>query len=595
MATSIDTETSLVSDLEPVPRMVCASMSWEEPTEPGGIATALLHHNDVDVPDLICGLLKDATPAEKLATANGSFDGIVTAQRYEPRDPTELGPVETAWWDALERGVVADVLLEEKLLDIADGFTGPKFKGRKFNLGAVAERRSGIKVDKEDPWRLRYVELIDTPLEDWPQAAADYASNDAEATLHVHLRQRQVRVEGLDPLENAPAQLRGHWALHLSQLWGVVADPAKVAALDARLLADREVLKSGLQELTVDGEPLARPDGSISIKVAQKLAKEAGVTRKTKRGLGLSEDDFVVLGLGPEHPLMRMVRYSSLGRERTKMRNAFMRPMIRPWYHLLETGRVSATDPSTMNLPREGGYRECLVPRDGNVFVSMDWSGCQLKCWAHLLVVMFGEDAPSAAMAKALREGKDVHGTLGEVLGTDRQTAKGPNFGFIGAMGIDRFIAHVRDQSGVILTREQAISYKNGWLKTWRPQAFFDWLAETSEHGCVRQPGSNRLRAGCSYSEIALQLIQGMEADIAKETLWKLAKEMYTEPDSPLYGARQALFVHDENVLECPRGQAQAVADRGVEIMNEVANSWHFHVPSDVDVKILRAGYSKEG
>src|SRR5688572_4501470 len=164
---ALDTETTLSSDAEPVPRVVCASLAWG----PGPDERELIHQSDPDAP----GILADALSGP-VALANAPFDMTVISEKWP-----ELEPL---CWAALERqpglgmhsgGDIRDVCTRERLLDLARG----KGLKRRYSLADVAERRAGITLDKsKDTWRKRYAELEHVPLAWWPSDAKQYALDD---------------------------------------------------------------------------------------------------------------------------------------------------------------------------------------------------------------------------------------------------------------------------------------------------------------------------------------------------------------------------------------------------------------------------------
>lgn len=606
---AFDTETSLISDEEPIPRMVSAAFGYD-----GGVD--VLHHTDPATPRLVAGCLEDEQ--EKIAAHNAPFDMLVTAARYPDLEPLV--------WEAYKRGVVHDTGTCERLLDLAKG-NGLR---RPYNLGAVTERRLGHQLDKNDPWRKRYVELIDVPVSQWPFEALRYAADDGiwtyeDAADQVREASALADELGINPLIDAPRQARGHWALHLISVNGVLTDPEAVAEVDRKLQRELDRAHKILMR-----EKMVRPNGQRNTKVTkmviarEAIARGVQVNLTAKQRISLSEETIAALDLETEgdmeidplgdgeqmrvkmehwHPLTVYQHYGSIMGLRARTLASLKVPIIRTRFtELMETGRTSSSNPNTQNFPRKGGFRECLVPPEGSVFVIADWKTMELVCWAEVLLTFFGEKAPTAALANALRSGADVHAELGKMIDmpgmteSPRQLAKPCNFGFPGAMGPARFRDYAR-KYGLRLTMEQAISLKRTWAEKWQPWDYFDYIndeleekydvAHTDQGIMIRQLKSDRLRNGCSFPEACNGFFQGLAADVAKDTLWRLAVEMYTRPRSELYGARQVLFGHDENVLECPRADAEKVAARLEQVMNDTLTEWCPLVGScGVDVKI---------
>lgn len=128
---------------------------------------------------------------------------------------------------------VIDVGLNQQLIDIAHG----KLKRMQATFGyslAGLERRlmrrnRSAQKTGQNVWRLRYRELIDVPLSSWPEAAIDYAAEDAVGARDIG--QVQWDSEDRKYLRDAPAQARAAFALHLLMCWGVMTDPEKIDAL----------------------------------------------------------------------------------------------------------------------------------------------------------------------------------------------------------------------------------------------------------------------------------------------------------------------------------------------------------------------------
>jgi hypothetical protein len=592
---AIDTETRLVSDIEPVPPMVCAAVTVDD-------ETVVLHHADPDTPGLLRELLQ-----EPVSWANAPFDLAVTSERYPELEPLV--------WDALREGRVLDVLTRQRLLDLANGL-GLK---REYGLKQVARRCTGIDLDKaNDTYRLRYGELIDVPLVRWPAEALTYAMEDSRATARSGEAQDKVasafeREHGISPLTNAPAQARAHWAMHLASLHGVMIDPRAVAELDQRMQARLRDLSARLQ-----ARGLVRASGVRDTKAAAAMMVASGSTKMTKGGtkphkktglvappkVALDNDAIELLHLPSDHPLVEYQLYGAIMTLRSRSLKPFMgREIIRTRFtELVENGRTSSANPNLQNLPGPvklehmlgpgPGFRECIVPGPGNVLVIADWSKAELVAWAQVLIKLFGNNPRTSALAKALREGRDPHEEVRAAIGpdTERKLAKAGNFGFMGGAGVERFRVQARQDYGLHLSADEVYRLKMVWRQAWGGDAYFRWVQANLDAGDGSMdfihPGSDRVVRGLTFTEGCNYPFSGLTADASKDCLWRLAVEMYTDPSSDLYGARQPLFVHDENVLECPRAAADKVAARLERVMIDVYADWCPDVPIKVDIHI---------
>jgi len=279
---------------------------------------------------------------------------------------------------------------------------------------------------------------------------------------------------------------------------------------------------------------------------------------------------------------------------------------ICPSYDVLkESGRTSSFKPNIQNLPRKGKVRGCFTPRPGHVYIVADYSTLELRCWAQACIDLLGHDV---AMAKAIREGRDLHLEMAAQLleldydvvkarfdGGDadardaRQLAKVANFGFPGGMGPSTFSEYASAQ-GVPVSIEKAEDLRRTWLERWpEAQEYFNYVASLGSFGNdfdVVQLRSSRVRGGCTFTSGCNTYFQGLAADGAKAGLWRVAKEEYVVEDSPLFGCRTVAFVHDELLVEAPHYQAGPAATRLVALMIEAMRLYTPDVPQAVEVRI---------
>lgn len=615
---AIDTETHLASNDEPVPRLVCVSAADESG---GQVLTP-------DPPTLrrvdpLYALLDLALRSEHvLVFANAPFDVNVLCGRWP-----ELFPL---FLLAYQRGQIADVLTREKLIDIAEGY---HMKRGKYSLADVASRRAGIELDKSDPWRMRYAELDGVLIEQWPADAVTYARRDAEATLATYQAQEIYRAQHtLDVFEDAPRQARKHFALYAQTLRGIHTDQEQVERVARRLDARVKELGESLVDIG-----LARWKGKKSPKIVCDTKAAAALMRQwcAERGVAVLETEKGGTALSAEamekaaipvgHPLDQYREYKGTRTLRSKTIPILRRPIIRTRYdECKDTGRTGSSAPqgrrkiddvalwewagtNLQNQPKSGGFRECLVPPPGCLFVITDYSGLELCTFAQCELDLLGR----SVMAESIRAGRDLHADLAcEFLGmpyeqfdksipehkAKRQYSKPPNFGFLGGMGVARFVGYAAGM-GQLLTEHEARHAKRVWLHKWQTQAYFDHHAQLQEFAgdagiTVVQHRSNRIRSRCSFSEACNTRFQGLAADGAGSALWRLYLAGL-DRESPMFGAYQCLFVHDENVTVCRREDAERVATEQERIMVEAMQEWTPDVPITVETEICERYPSK--
>ncbi len=491
MTIAIDCETSLAGNREPIPRLVSLAIANDS-------GVRLLAGHDPAVREVVAGAL--ATGA---VFANAPFDLFVLWRALGP----DLWPHIRA---ALEHGRVFDVLTREKLIDIRDG---QHRKRGPYNLGAVAERRAGIKIDKSDPWRRRYGALIGREIRDWPDAALAYAQLDAWATWRTFQEQER---QGARTFIDAARQARAHFALYAMTLRGVRTDRERVDALDRLLSArivglEHRLIAAGLAKYKHKHK---RPSPVCRNKAAAQAAMAAWCTEPLltdKGGIALSkkalEHARVPRGrwdgvlFSTPHPLDAYRELGSVRAGYSKNIPVLRHPVIRTRYdELVSSGRTSASgfklvhaedaddddddadladfdcelEPgdewvgtNTQNFGREGGWRECLIPPAGRLFGGTDYGALELVTFAQVQLDMFGR----SALADLLRAGKDPHSAFAaeHILripyadfdkrrkdhNEARQLAKAWNFGKPGGMGEQRFIEWAWVTYGIAITPEQ--------------------------------------------------------------------------------------------------------------------------------------------
>jgi DNA polymerase I-like protein with 3'-5' exonuclease and polymerase domains len=598
---AFDFETALIEPGLLAPPPVC--MSVDDGSEP----TALYSY--AEAPGILKPLLED--PGVLLVGANTPYDLAVAANA----DPSLLPLI----FDAYDADRIADVQTRQKLIDIA---LGEYRQHGRYSLAALVKRLCNRELAKEDTWRLRYWELVDIPLEDWPQDAIDYSKDDAIATLEVYQTQLHnlIEVERECVLADEFRQGRAHFALHLASAWGLRTDAEGVALLrsqcEARLQdLEGELLKAGLLKQDKKGKI------SRSVRKAQarmlEINPEARLTEKgqeLKKKQELPDDTAELIKYisvdseacedSGDWLLEMYTEYSQtkslLSGHVVAMEKGIHEPIHTRFEVLLKTGRTSSSDPNTQNVRRAPGARECFIPRPGNVYLDCDYDKAELHTLAQVCINLFGH----SNLADTLIEGIDPHARLGARLAHTtyedlvrriyegdeeaaewRQRAKPGNFGFPGGMGPEGMMRYAKKAYGVVLTMEEAEYLYRGWQEEY-PEVAFDylgWIRQLTRHTgrtTIEHFGSKRWRGNIPYRTAANSFFQGMSADGMKEALWQVTKKCYT-PGTPLYGYRVVNEIHDELLLEGPEEGAPEAA---IELQTTMVEGYNIYTP-DVPVK----------
>ena len=563
----IDTETHKISPGALAPKLVCVQIA-----EGGGEVQLRLASD----PATRSHVAK-AFQAFRLVGHNIAFDLAVLCEAYPDLAPEV--------WRAYDEGRVCDTMIAAQLFDIASG--GLKRARGSYSLAGLAKRLCDLEIAKgADSWQLRYAELDGVPLKDWPQEAIHYATLDVETTRKVWLKlgyDNSLR----DELANIPTfdvQVRAAWALHLASCWGMRCEPRQVAKLMRSIDAAQDTLFS---RLVAAG--MLRADGTRDDNAVRERAEKCGSTKKTPGGkVSISA---AALQDVDDDVLRDLSTYQGAG----KLRSTYLpvvqrgtREPIHARYGLVESGRTSCANPNLQNLPRNGGVRECFVPRKGNVFVSADYSVIELVCLSQVLVAWF--DMANCRMAQTIAAGRDLHVvTAASILNIDydealkryksgetlikdtRQLAKGLSFGIPGGLGPEKLRQLLRGY-GHDVTIERARELKTLWLDRFpEMKLYFDKIAKLCDRyddgaAVMKHPTTGFVRGGLNYCSAANHSFQHLAAYGAKLAVY-VVQRACCSATGPLAGCRLVAFVHDELVIEAPENRCDAAAKELQELM----------------------------
>lgn len=241
-----DTETFLIQPGLQAPPMVCLQFAYDE------AAPDLVH-----VRDPACyRVLREALEGPALWNfQNTAFDACVIMAQY----PDLIRPM----FDKYDRDEVTCTIVRQKLFDIARG----RFKQRSksgYALDRIAAYHGlNLGLDKNDPWRLRYGELISAPVDTWPREARDYALKDVYAQRLLFQAQEAYAESRAIPLLDQFRQARAALWIRLMECRGFMVDPLRTEAylheIAETLAEDRERLQ---------GLGWVRRDGSRDTKAA---------------------------------------------------------------------------------------------------------------------------------------------------------------------------------------------------------------------------------------------------------------------------------------------------------------------------------------
>lgn len=610
MTTAVDTETFLIFPGNLAPAMVCKT--WARGDDKG-----ILHHSDPELLKMIRRLLEH----EHITGAFICFDLAV----FCAWDPTLIPLV----FKALDEGRVHDVQVREKLIDLAKGCfrfeenEDGEIKAKGYSLAELSYRYFKHRMDK-DTWRLRYHELYDTPLEDWPEGAKEYATDDAVLTLMIHEEQARSHA---DYLGDEASQVRSLFALYLTSCRGLMTDPEMVDALERRTLEEIAKIKDQL----IDAK-LVRKDGTRDTKAATRYMIEVAgddvmftdkayqlglpmdevleLAKEKGRYIKLSKEATIEVGDDVLRSYSRYTQLNNLLRGSVKdFRGGTVVPIQSKFEVLQKTGRTGSSSPNIQNLRTFPGVRECFRAREGYAILSGDYSAAELHTLAQVCYDEFG----ASELGDALNSGIDVHCQMGaHLVGCDyeeflagikedpkgefykpRQLAKAANFGFPGGCSPLKFIK-IAKQYGVEIDLREAQRARTLYFRSWpEMNAYFELVRSCYEDRpdgrwyWVRHTRSQLLVSRLTYTSACNARFQGLAARGAKAGHYALVKECFTNEASALWGSYVVNFVHDENLLETPLDHVSAAARRMATVMEDEFNVFTPDCPVKVEVAAM--------
>ena len=318
--------------------------------------------------------------------------------------------------------------------------------------------------------------------------------------------------------------------------------------------------------------------------------------KKSKTGQ-YSTSEEVLLALKPKHPVVGMILEY---RELKKLISTYISALptyinaetgkIHTTYNqtVTATGRLSSSNPNLQNLPirSERGQliRQAVIPDEGCVFLSADYSQIELRLMAH-----FSQDPH---LVEAFRSGQDVHAAtaakifnvpIEEVTKDQRRQAKTANFGIIygiSAFGLAQQLDCSRAEAkalidgyfaafpGVIdyIERQKELARKQGYAITLFGRKRY--LPDIVSHNATVRSFAERNAVNSP--------IQGTAADIIKMAMVTIHRRLKEEG----LKAQMIMQVHDELNFNVPMDEVDKVREI---VVGEMQNVVHLTVPLIAD------------
>ena len=318
--------------------------------------------------------------------------------------------------------------------------------------------------------------------------------------------------------------------------------------------------------------------------------------KKSKNGQ-YSTSEEVLLALKPKHPVVGMILAY---RELKKLISTYISALptyinpdtgkIHTTYNqtVTATGRLSSSNPNLQNLPirSERGQliRQAVIPDEGCLFLSADYSQIELRLMAH-----FSQDPH---LVQAFISGQDIHAAtaakifnvpIEDVTKDQRRQAKTANFGIIygiSAFGLAQQLDCSRSEAkalidgyfaafpGVIdyIEQQKQLARDKGYAVTLFGRKRY--LPDILSHNATVRSFAERNAVNSP--------IQGTAADIIKMAMVTIHRRLKQEG----LKAQMIMQVHDELNFNVPQNEVDKVREI---VVNEMQNVVHLTVPLIAD------------
>ena len=429
-------------------------------------------------------------------------------------------------------------------------------------------------------------------------AVAPYAAADAESTLRLlPVMQTEVkRVNGEKLMDEIDMPLTP--VLAEMEMIGVLIDPSHFKNLAKELGLQLAEIEKQVHGYVGSAFNLNSPQ-QVSDALFNKLGLQPDRGRKTATGF-YSTAAGVLEEMVGQHPVVELMLNH---RELAKLKNSYADALplsvdpktgrIHTSYNQIGavTGRLSSNNPNLQQIPTRTELgrrvRNGFIADDGNVLLSVDYSQIELRIVAHM--------AQDAGMLAAFRAGQDIHATtaaaiynipLEQVTKDQRRHAKAINFGLIygmSAFGLTRSteltLAEAEDFVKEYFREFPGIKqYLDGIRKSAAETGYVETLLGRRRYFPALKGQMNRNLRNREEREAINAPIQGTAADIMKIAMLKIPSAL----KSANLKAQMLLQVHDELVLECPRGELEAA----VRVVKEVmASAYRLDIPLETEAR----------
>lgn len=248
------------------------------------------------------------------------------------------------------------------------------------------------------------------------------------------------------------------------------------------------------------------------------------------------------------------------------------------------TGRLSSSNPNLQNLPirseRGRFIREAVIPDEGCLFLSADYSQIELRLMAH-----FSQDAH---MLAAFRNGQDIHAAtaariyglpIEQITKDQRRKAKTANFGIIygiSAFGLAQQLDCSRAEAKQLIDDYFAafpsvIRYIESQKELARQRGYAETLFGRKRYLPDINSQNATVRSFAERNAVNAP-IQGTAADIIKMAMVSIHRRLKAEG----LQTQMIMQVHDELNFNVPVAEVDRVREI---VVGEMQNAVHLSIP----------------
>jgi DNA polymerase-1 len=370
---------------------------------------------------------------------------------------------------------------------------------------------------------------------------------------------------------------------------GVRIDVAKLKQAETALTEELNALEQRIYALA--GEPFnINSPRQVGELLFEKLHLDAKA-KKSKTGQ-YSTSEEVLVALKEKHEIVGLILDY---RELKKLISTYIATLpsyiatdgkIHTTYNqtVTATGRLSSSNPNLQNLPirseRGRFIREAVIPDDGCLFLSADYSQIELRLMAH-----FSQDEH---MLAAFRSGQDIHAaTAARIYGLpieqiskdQRRKAKTANFGIIygiSAFGLAQQLDCSRTEAKQLIDDyfaafPKVISYIESQKEIARQKGYAETLFGRKRYLPDIHSQNATVRSFAERNAVNAP-IQGTAADIIKMAMVSIHRRL---KEAGLK-AQMIMQVHDELNFNVPAAEVERVREI---VVNEMQNAVHLSIP----------------